>query len=185
MSESTEHITRLLVQWGQGRDEAREALLPLVYDHLRRIAARQFAGEQSGHTLRPTALVHEAFLQLQGAELDVQNRRHFFALAARTMRNILIDHARARRSSKRGGGQLRVTLEASNAVAAEPEAELLALNEALEALETDNPRVAGVIELSYFGGLTRDEVALELGVSPRTVDRDLRYGRAWLRTQLA
>lgn len=185
MSETSERITRLLRAWGEGESSAGEQLFPLVYEHLRQIAARQFAGENSGHTLRPTALVHEAFLKLDAHGVDINDRRHFYALAARTMRNILVDHARGRRREKRGGDRVRVTLQDASVSMAAPEADLLDLDAALAALEQENERVARTIEYIYFGGLSRDEVSEQLEVSPRTVDRDLRLGRAWLRTQLA
>ena len=172
-------------QWGEGREEAREQLLPLVYEHLHRIASRQFAGEHRGHTLRPTALLHEAFLKLDDHGVEISDRRHFYALAARTMRNILVDHARARGRDKRGGGRVRVTLQDWSAASPEPDADLVDLDEALSALEAENQRVAQAIELTYFGGLSRDEASQQLEVSPRTIDRDLRIGRAWLRARMS
>lgn len=164
---------------------AAEQLFPLVYEHLRQIAGRQFAGENSGHTLRPTALVNEAFLQLEGGTLDFNDRRHFYAIAARTMRRILVDHARARRREKRGGDRLRVTLSDASAISQAPTADLLDLDEAMAELERHNERIARTLELNYFAGLTREEAAKQLDVSVRTLDRDLRMARAWLKARLA
>ncbi len=185
MTEPDRRITRLLRAWGQGESSAGEQLLPLVYEHLQTIARNQFAGESAGHTLRPTALVHEAFLKLDAHEIDFSDRRHFFALAARTMRHILVDHARARNRAKRGGDRVRVTLQDASASIHGPDVDLLDLDDALTALEQENDRVARTIELVYFGGLSRDEASSQLEISPRTLDRDLRLGRAWLRAQLS
>lgn len=184
MENDPRQITQLLKQWGSDRERVREALMPMVYEHLRRIAARQFAGESGAHTLQPTALVNEAFLQLEGGTLDFNDRRHFYAMAARTMRRILVDHARARKREKRGGDRLRVTLSDASAVSQPPTADLLDLDQAMAELEQHNERVARTLELSYFAGLTREEAAEQLDVSVRTLDRDLRMGRAWLRARL-
>lgn len=185
MGKPQDQITQLLKQWDSDQDRIREALMPLVYEHLRRLAARQFAGEAAGHTLQPTALVNEAFLQLEGSNLDFNDRRHFYAVAARTMRRILVDHARARKRDKRGGDRLRVTLSDAAAVSQPPTADLLDLDEAMSELERHDERVARTLELNYFAGLTREEAAEQLDVSVRTLDRDLRMGRAWLRARLA
>lgn len=185
MENDPRQITQLLKQWGSDRDGVREALMPMVYEHLRRIAARQFSGESGAHTLQPTALVNEAFLQLEGSTLDFNDRRHFYAVAARTMRRILVDHARARKREKRGGDRLRVTLSDASAVSQPPTADLLDLDEAMDELEQHDERVARTLELTYFAGLTREEAAEQLDVSVRTLDRDLRIGRAWLKARLA
>ena len=185
MGKQPEQITQLLKQWDSGSNRIREALMPLVYEHLRRIAARQFAGESAGHTLQPTALVNEAFLQLEGSNLDFNDRRHFYAVAARTMRRILVDHARARKRVKRGGDRLRVTLSDAATVSQAPTADLLDLDEAMSELEQHDERIARTLELNYFAGLTREEAAVQLDVSVRTLDRDLRMGRAWLKARLA
>ncbi len=160
--------------------------MPLVYEELRRVAHRRLAGERTGHTLQTTALVHEAYGRLAEADLPWQDRAHFFALAARTMRRILVDYARSRLAEKRGGGaqavpldQLTVELSAGG-----EDAEILALHEALEALERQDPRKARVIEAHIFGGLTYEETAEALGISPATVDRDLRLAKAWLAREL-
>ncbi|HKL51301.1 MAG TPA: ECF-type sigma factor [Wenzhouxiangellaceae bacterium] len=185
MENEPRQITQLLKQWGSDQARVREALMPMVYEHLRRIAARQFAGESSAHTLQPTALVNEAFLQLEGGTLDFNDRRHFYAVAARTMRRILVDHARARKREKRGGDRLRVTLSDEAVASQPPTADLLDLDEAMTELERHNERVARTLELNYFAGLTREEAAEQLDVSVRTLDRNLRMGRAWLKARLA
>lgn len=184
LTDDAGEITRLLERWQAGEAAARESLLPLVYERLRLIAARQFAGERSGHTLQPTALVNEAFLQIDTGSHNFSDRRHFFALAARTMRHLLVDHARAGSRDKRGGDRLRVTFAETDLTDDAPSADLLDLVDALDELEALNARVAQALELRYFGGLTRLEVAEQLDVSPTTLDRDLRMGRAWLNRRL-
>jgi len=179
-----DRVTRLLRAWREDREGVSEALMSAVYDHLRRIAENEFSGESSGHTLQPTALVHEAFLQLESADLDFNDRRHFYAIAARTMRRILVDHARARNRAKRGGDRLRVTLSDTSAVGRAPTADLLDLDAAMTELEQHDERVARIVELNYFAGLTREEAAEQLEISVRTLHRDLRMGRAWLRARL-
>lgn len=184
MGESSGQITRLLGRWRAGEDSARDALLPLIYERLRVIAAREFSSERGDHTLQPTALVNEAFVQLDRSEVDFNDRRHFFALAARTMRRLLVDHARARRRDKRGGDRVRVQLNEVDWTGEGPSADMLDLADALEELERLNVRVAEAMELLYFGGLNRQEVATQLDISPTTLDRDLRMGRAWLKRRL-
>jgi RNA polymerase sigma factor (TIGR02999 family) len=183
---SPAEVTVLLRQWSDGDHQALDRLMPLVYEELRRVAHRRLAGERTGHTLQTTALVHEAYGRLAEADLPWQDRAHFFALAARTMRRILVDYARSRLAEKRGGGaqavpldQLTVELSAGG-----EDAEILALHEALEALERQDPRKAQVIEAHIFGGLTYEETAAALGISPATVDRDLRLAKAWLAREL-
>lgn len=184
MSDST-HVTRLLLDWRGGNAEALNDLLPLVYDELRRLAARHMVGEAEGHTLQPTALVHEAYVRLVDAEVQWQDRAHFFAAASRVMRRMLVDHARSRGRQKRGGGRARVTLHAADAVSPAPDLDLLALDEALEALNAHDPRKARAIELRYFGGLNLEEIAEVTEVSIATVHRDIRMATAWLMAQLA
>lgn len=177
-------VSRLLLAWRSGEREALERLLPLVYDELHALARRQLRGERPDHTLQPTALLHEAYLRLVGSDVAWEGRVHFLAVAAQVMRHILVDHARARARAKRGGGAERVTLdEALSSVADRPD-DLLALDEALERLGAFDERKARVVELHYFGGLTYDEVAGALDVSPATVDRELRLAKAWLYREL-
>lgn len=177
---STE-VTRLLGAWREGEPGAGDRLIPLVYPDLRRLAAHCMAGERRDHTLEPTALVHEAYLRLAGdGQPRWRDRLHFFAVASRTMRRVLVDHARARRTAKRGGGAVRISLDgAQEAIQAAPET-LLELDRALDELAAVDPRKARVIELRHFGGLTVEETATVLGVSAATVALDGRMARAWL-----
>lgn len=177
-------VTRLLHAWREGDQEARDELIPLVYRELHRVAERQLRREGPGATLRTTALVHEAYVRLAGADVPWADRGHFFAVAARQMRRVLVDRARARNRSKRGGGLERVTLDPG--LLGEPcrMADLLALDEALEALASMDPRKARVVELHLFAGLTAEETAEALDISPATVFRELRTARAWLGARL-
>lgn len=184
MTKSTE-ITSLLRHWSDGDQGALEALTPLVYDELHRIAQRLFAKENRGHTLQPTALVHEAFVKLVDAEVSWQDRAHFFALSGRMMRRLLVNHAHARRAGKRGGDAVRVTLVDSLASGEDTDARLLDLDEALENFARIDPRKAGLIELQYFAGLTFREMEQVTGLSSSTLDRDLRVARAWLKDYLS
>jgi RNA polymerase sigma-70 factor, ECF subfamily len=177
--------TRLLRGWRSGDSAARDQLVALLYGELHRLAARQLANERRGHTLQPTALVHEAYLRLidQG-NLAWQNRLHFVAIAALTMRRILVSHARQRKADKRGGGAFRVTLTEGFA-AAERDADVLALHDALERLAALDRRQCRVVELRYFGGLTIEETAAYLKISPATVKVDWALARAWLLRELS
>ncbi len=177
-------ITELLRAWRAGQTAVLPRLTDLVYDELHRMAWRRLRAADAP-TLNPTALVHEAFLRLCQSDVDWRDRAHFFALAALHMRNVLVDHARAQQAEKRGGGALHVTLTAAGADGADGSADLLALHQALQRLEAEDARTGKIIELTYFGGLNRDEVAHVLEVSVPTVDRGLRFGRAWLRRELA
>jgi RNA polymerase sigma factor (TIGR02999 family) len=177
-------VTRLLAEWRAGDETALERLMPLVYDELRARAARQLQQEQTGHTLQATALVHEAFLRLVGADIPWTDRAHFFRIAARTMRRVLVDHARGLQRMKRGAGPVRIALDPEQLEAAEPPVDVLALDEALERLAQVDERKARVVELHYFGGLNYDETATAADISPATVDRDLRLAKAWLRREL-
>ncbi len=179
-------VTQLLADWQRGDDEARDRLFELVHPELRRLAAAAARHERPDHTLDAPALVNELFLRLSASrQLTVDDRVHFFALAARTMRRILIDHARARVREKRGGDAERVTLSAVDGWApARSIEDLLALEQALERLEVVEPRLAQVVELRFFAGLLEAEVASALGVSTITVKRDWKVARAWLLARL-
>ena len=180
---SPEPITGLLTRWRHGDEGALEELVPLVYDELRRLASRAMRSESSGHTLQPTALVHEALARLMGADVPWKDRVHFFAVATRTMRRVLVDHARAQRREKRGGGNLRVTLDENLGSTGRSE-DLLALDETLNALARQDARKAHAVELHYFGGLSYEETAEVLQISPATVHRELRLAKAWLYDEL-
>jgi len=175
-------VTQILAAIEQGQAQATEQLLPLVYDELRRLAARKLAAEKPGQTLQATALVHEAYLRLIGAETSQSwnSRGHFFAATAEAMRRILINRARDRGTLKRGGNWRRVDFDAITDPLATSDAELLDLNEALERLGRDFPQAAQVVQLRFFAGLTLDEAASALGISPRTADRQWAFARAWL-----
>jgi RNA polymerase sigma factor (TIGR02999 family) len=178
-------VTELLLAWRAGDEPALAQLTPLVHDELQRIARRCLRGERAGHSLQPTALVHEAYLRLiEAARVNWQNRAHFLAMAARMMRRVLVDAARARASQKRGGGAIRVTLT-DGARSDEREHELVALDDALQALAALDPRRGQVVELRFFGGLTVAETAEVLDVSAETVMRDWKLARAWLRRELS
>jgi RNA polymerase sigma factor (TIGR02999 family) len=181
----SETIVRLLQQWRAGDEEAYGRLVPLVYGELRRLARGQLRREQAPHSLQPTALVHEAYLRLVKAEVDWRNRTHFLSVAARVMRRILVEHARARRADKRGGGALHVTLTGPIPAPDTSPIDVLALDEAMERLREFDSRQAQVVELSYFGGLTYPEIGELVGISEASVDRDLRHARAWLRRELS
>jgi RNA polymerase sigma factor (TIGR02999 family) len=184
MADPPTPITLLLQEWRAGSQDALERLTPVVYQELQQLARRCMAGERKDHTLQPTALVHEAFLRLVDARVPWRDRVHFFAVAARILRRILVDHARARGRAKRRGGQ-RVDLDDVVLVSPEPPRELLALDAALSDLAAHDPRKADVVELHFFGGLTHEEIAEAVAVSPATVDRDLRLAKAWLRREMA
>ncbi len=174
-------VTRLLHAWSAGDQHAQEELLPLVYSELRRRAAGHLRRDRKGHTLQPTALVHEAYLRLLGQrEVDWQCRTHFFALASRMMRRVLVDHARARAAAKRPCDALRVALEGDLASVDPRGCDLLLLDQALSDLAHLDERQVGIVELHYFGGLTEVEVAAALSVSRSTVARELRSAKAWL-----
>jgi RNA polymerase sigma factor (TIGR02999 family) len=174
-------VTRILEQVHQGDPQAAEALLPLVYDELRRLAAHKMAQERAGHTLQPTALVHEAWLRLVGEEgQSWQHRAHFFGAAAEAMRRILIESARRRARLKRGGNRERVELEELPIAAPDRDETLLAVDEALTKLEAEDPEKARIVKLKFFAGLTNEQVAQSLGVTERTIERTWSYTKAWL-----
>ena len=181
-------ITQLLRRVDAGDSQAAAQILPLVYHELRRLAAVRMAHEAAGHTLQPTALVHEAWLRLGGDhQADWKSRTHFFAAAAEAMRRILIDNARRRQAARHGGGLAKVSASLTGFDVAAPElsdAELLLLNEAMENLAAHDARIAEIVKQWYFVGLTREEVAETMGLSIRTVTRDWTYARAWLFTEM-
>jgi RNA polymerase sigma factor (TIGR02999 family) len=172
-------VTRLLDAAAAGDRQAAADLLPAVYDELRKLAAARLAGERGGHTLQPTALVHEAYLRLVGDQ-QFEHRGHFFAAAAEAMRRILVDHARRRKSAKRGGDRERLDLDAIDIAIADWPEDLVALDEALGRLAAVDPKAARLVHLRFFAGLPIPEVAEVLGISPRTADRLWAYARAWL-----
>jgi RNA polymerase sigma factor (TIGR02999 family) len=174
-------VTRLLNEWAGGAQEALEELTPLIYDELRRLAGAYLRRESPAHTLQPTALVHEAYLRLvDQSPPGWENRAHFFGIAARLMRQILVDHARSHHARKRGGDLKRASLSECLNDAGESAAELLSLNDALTELERFDPRKAKIIDLHFFGGLTLQETAEGLGISKATVARELRAAEAWI-----
>lgn len=179
-------VTQLLVAWQNGEQSALDDLLPIVYAELRRLASSALGRESSGHTLQTTALVHEAYVRLVGSDVAWEGSRHFMRVAARAMRRILVDHARKRRSAKRGGGGVALDLDSLEGIlpgAVRP-SEIIELDEALERLIALEERKGRAVELHYFGGLSYEEVAEALEVSPATVHRDLRMARAWLLKEL-
>ncbi|MGZ5445830.1 MAG: sigma-70 family RNA polymerase sigma factor [Thermoanaerobaculia bacterium] len=179
-------VTQLLREWSGGRQEARDELLGLVYEPLRAIASRHLHREREGHTLQPTALVNELYLKLVGQRSVAWNdRAHFFAVAAQVMRRILVDHARRKKSDKRGGDMIPVTIGAVLDLPAAENIDVVALDVALEHLEKIFPQQARVVELRFYAGLTIDETAAVLGVSPATISREWTMARAWLRRELS
>lgn len=187
MNESLD-VTDLLVAWRDGDEAALERLSPLLYTELRRLAGAYMAREAPGHTLQATALVNEAFVRLVDADVDYRDRRHFFALAARMMRRILVDHARSRERDKRGGGVLALSYDEELHVPAGGEgntASVLELDEALSRLAEIDTRMVEAVELIFFGGLTYEEAAEVLGVSRSTLFEDVRFARAWLKRAMS
>jgi RNA polymerase sigma-70 factor (ECF subfamily) len=182
---SPQQVTQLLQAWGQGEDAALEKLIPLVHQELRGLARRYMFGERVGHTLQATALVNEAYVKLLGCQnVEWQNRTHFFAISAQVMRRILVDSARARGYQKRGGGVPKVTLDECLIGPKEKGKDLVALDDALQALAAVDARKARVVELRFFGGLSAEETAAVLKVSPDTVLRDWRLAKAWLAREM-
>ena len=184
-SVSPQEVTQLLADWSRGDDAAFAKLTPLVYDELRRIAHRHMGGQRPDHTLQTTALVNEAYLRLADqTNPSWQNRAHFFAVAARAMRQIVVDYARSSQTQKRGGGALKIELDEAALVSPEQSQEIVDLHEALERLATLDLRKAQVVELRYFGGLNYDEMAEVLKISRVTVRRDWEFAKLWLYTEL-
>jgi RNA polymerase sigma factor (TIGR02999 family) len=179
-------VTRLLLDWGRGDAAAHERLLPLVYDELRRLAGAYMRRERRDHTLQPTALVHEAYLRLVDQErVDWRNRAQFVGVAAMMMRRVLANHARDRAAAKRGGDAERVPLTFAGEILRRPEVDALALHEALDRLAALDARKSRVVELKFFGGLTTEEIAEALELSPATVEREWSFSRAWLYDAIA
>jgi len=176
-------FTQLLTEWREGHPQALARLTPLVYDELRRLARSYMRGERGGHTLQATAVVHEAFLRLIQANVTLQDRAHFFALASRLMRRVLVDHAKSRSRAKRSAEAREPAAEQTSPPG--PDFDVIALDEALQSLQQMEPRLAQVIELHYFGGLTYDQIAAAAGASTATVHRDIRLARAWLLHEIA
>jgi RNA polymerase sigma factor (TIGR02999 family) len=185
----SEEITRLLLSWRGGDLQAREQLFDAVYDALREMAAVRLGASRGDATLRPTSLVHEALLRMLGRDVGFSDRAHFFALVALKMRAVLVDHARAHVAGKRGGGAVNVTLSQVDQSGMHDEDvgsyDVLALHQALERLSASDERAGRAVELAYFGGMSHEEIAAVLDISIPTVDRDLRFARAWLNRQLA
>ena len=185
MAPSPQQVTQLLVAWGGGDQAARDELMPLVYEELRRLAHKCMRRERPAHTLQTSALLNEAYVRLVDQKnIQWQDRAHFFGIAARLMRQVLVDYARTRNYAKRGGDQCRVSLDEAMIVTRERAAEVVALDEALKTLAEIDPRQSQIVELRFFGGLSIDETAEVLAVSPGTVMRDWTLAKAWLRRAL-
>jgi RNA polymerase sigma factor (TIGR02999 family) len=179
-------VTQLLIDWSNGRQDAVEPLFPLVYEELRRLAHRYMRRERPGHTLQTTAVVHEAYLRLiDQNHVQWQNRAHFFAIAARMMRRILITHAQSHAYAKRGGGALKVSLDEAAVLSPARAGELIALDDALKSLAVIDVRRSQVVELRFFGGLSNEEIAEVLKISPNTVTRDWNVAKAWLYREMS
>jgi RNA polymerase sigma factor (TIGR02999 family) len=184
-SVSQQEVTGLLTRWSQGDEAALAELTPLVYEELRRLAHHQMSGQRPNHTLQTTALVNEAYLRLADqTNPSLQNRAHFFAVAARAMRQIVVDYARSQQARKRGGGALKIELDEAVIVSQEQSEEIVDLHEALERLAALDSRKAQVVELKYFGGLNYEEMAEVLKISRITVRRDWEFAKLWLYTEL-
>jgi len=179
------NFTQLLTEWRAGHPQALDRLTPLVYDELRRLARNYMRAERSSHTLQATAVVHEAFLRLIQANVALQDRGHFFALASRLMRRVLVDHAKSRSRMKRNSGSKDLLAEETGETLPPIDFDVIALDDALEGLQRMEPRLAQVIELHYFGGLTYDQIAAALATSAATVHRDIRLARAWLLNEIS
>jgi len=186
MSQPAQNVTQLLLGWGKGDKDALDQLLPIVYDELRRQAARYLRRERVGHTLQTTALIHEAYIRLvDQRNVQWQNRAHFFGIAAQLMRRILVDHARTKKRAKRGGSDVRVSLAEATLVTKSKDLDVVALDEALERLADIDEQQARIVELRFFSGLTVEETAEVLSISPATVKRDWSMAKAWLHREIS
>ncbi len=186
MGPASHEVTKLLKDWGTGDESVPEKLMPLVYEELRRLAHQYMRREKPGHTLQTSALVNEAYVRLADqSQIQWESRAHFFGIAALLMRRILVDEARRRNFAKRGGGAIRVSLNETTAVAQGQSASVMALDEALKSLEKIDPRKSRIVELRFFGGMSIEETAEALKVSPGTVMREWTFARAWLRNQMS
>jgi RNA polymerase sigma factor (TIGR02999 family) len=185
LGSSSDDVTRMLVQWSNGEQSALDQLIPLVYDEMRQIAGRVLKRERRDHTLQPTALVHEAYLRLiDQRNVNWQNRAHFFAIAAQAMRRIIVDHARRHNALKRGGDNLKVELEAALLLPGASDVDVVKLDDALTALAAFDPQQERIVELRFFGGLSIEETAEVIGISPATVKRDWSMAKAWLHREI-
>ena len=186
MTPTSHEVSQLLVAWGSGDEAARDRLMPLVYDELHRLAHQHMRRERPGHTLQTSGLVNEAYLRLvDQSQVHWENRGHFFGIAARLMRQILVDEARRRGYAKRGGSAIQVSLDEARTIAQEQSANVMALDDALKSLEQIDSRQSRIVELRFFGGLSIEETAELLKVSPGTVMRDWTFARAWLRNEMS
>jgi RNA polymerase sigma factor (TIGR02999 family) len=186
MTSSPSNVTQLLVDWSKGDKEALDLLIPIVYEELRRQASRYLRRERPGHTLQTTALINEAYLRLvDQRNVAWQNRAHFFGIAAQIMRRILVDHARSRKRAKRGGSDVRVSLNEATIRSAPQDLDIVALDEALGRLTAIDPQQGSVVELRFFSGLNVEETAEVLRISPATVKREWRMAKAWLRREMS
>jgi RNA polymerase sigma factor (TIGR02999 family) len=184
MSEETLQFTQLLHEWNGGKKEALDQLMPVIYDELRKLARRYLYSERRDHTLRATALVNEAYVRLVQSDASYQDRVHFYAVAARTLRHILVDYAKARNRNKRGGGVANIPLDEAILVGPESDKGLMELDDALNSLAEHDPGKARIVELLFFGGLTYEEAADVLGSSRATVFREMKMAKAWLHREL-
>jgi RNA polymerase sigma-70 factor, ECF subfamily len=182
--EDRQQVTRLLKAWGSGNKDALDELMPVVYKQLRKLASICLRSERPDHTLRATALVHEAYLRLVDADVAWQDRVHFFAVSARLLRRILVDHAKANKRQKRGGGAETISLDEAIMIGPQMTGGIVELDAALQRLAAHDPRKSEIIELLCFGGLTYDEAAAALNISPATVHRELKMAKAWLHREL-
>jgi RNA polymerase sigma factor (TIGR02999 family) len=178
-------VTQLLQQWGAGDKQALDQLMPIVYDQLHKLASNCLRSERPDHTLRATALVHEAYLRLVQADVNWQDRVHFYAVSARILRRILVDHAKSRNRNKRGGEYQKIPLEEAILVGPEADRGMVELDDALQRLASQDRRKSDLVELLFFGGLTYDEAAAALKISPATVHRELTLAKAWLNLELS